>query len=65
MLIIVKGMLQAHSSLRAKALGGILCREGKSLGLGKLPGAVLCWSVTHQCSLGGTETCLCPPLASN
>lgn len=60
MLIIVKGVLQARSNLRAKALDGILCREGESLGLGKLLGTVLCCSLTHQCSLGGTETCLWP-----
>lgn len=60
MLIIVKGVLQARSNLRAKALDGILCREGESLGLGNLLGTVLCCSLTHQCSLDGTETCLCP-----
>lgn len=60
MLIIVKGTLQACSSLHAKALDGILCGEDKSLHLGKFLDTVLRCSVTHQHSPGGTKTCLCP-----
>lgn len=30
--LIVKGMLQAHSRLHAKALDGLLCGEDESLG---------------------------------
>lgn len=44
-LIIVKGMLLACSSLCAKALDGILHGEGESLGLGKLLDTVLHCSI--------------------
>lgn len=45
MLIIVKAMLQARSSLCAKALDGISRGEDESLGLRKLPGTVYCVAV--------------------